>query len=195
MIDKPSWLYKSVNVENIEIIKKECSDIVTKHFPNIFGDRGFTFTYVDKDILRNEAPTYVQILKDFNLYDKWATSVFVGTVGEKRFKDSPIHVDSENWQDRCYAFNMPVFNCHDSHTVFYHVTEPDEYAYTGGDAGGYKSARGFKEESSKEIGRWNVENPAWVNVSIPHRAENNNADPRLLISTRFWPEIHDYFTE
>ena len=69
MIDKPSWLYKSVNVENIEIIKKECSDIVTKHFPNIFGDRGFTFTYVDKDILRNEAPTYVQILKDFNLYE------------------------------------------------------------------------------------------------------------------------------
>ena len=167
-----------------------------KHYPNIFGDRGFTFTYADQDILRAEAPAYTDYLKSLGLYDRWVKSVLIGTLGEQRIKDSPIHVDSEDWQTRCYALNIPLINCEDSHTVWYDVKDYDEDAYSGDDqtSKGYKTARGFKPETSTEIGRLATITPAWVNVSVPHRAENANSDLRLIISTRFWPEVHDYFS-
>jgi|688.fasta_scaffold310130_2 hypothetical protein len=195
-ISKPTWLYKTINVPNIDQIKKECMDVFYKHYPNVFGDRGFTFTYADQDILRAEAPAYTEYLKSLGLYDRWAKSVFIGTCGDQRIKDSPIHVDSEDWQTRCYALNIPLINCEHSHTVWYDVKEYDEDAYSGDDqtAKGYKTARGFKPETSTEIDRLATINPAWVNVSVPHRAENSNSDLRLIISTRFWPEVHDYFS-
>ena len=76
------------------------------------------------------------------------------------------------------------------------VKEYDEDAYSGDDqtTKGYKTARGFKPETSTEIDRLATINPAWVNVSVSHRAENANSDLRLIISTRFWPEVHDYFS-
>ena len=195
-ISKPTWLYKTIDVPSIDQIKKECMDVFYKHYPNIFGDRGFTFTYVDQDILRTEAPAYTEYLKSLGLYDRWVKSVFIGTCGDQRIKDSPIHVDSEDWQTRCYALNIPLINCEHSHTVWYDVKEYDEDAYSGDDqtVKGYKTARGFKPETSTEIDRLATINPAWVNVSVPHRAENANSDLRLLISTRFWPEVHDYFS-
>jgi len=194
-ISKPTWLYKTIDVSNIDQIKKECMDVFYKHYPNVFGDRGFTFTYVDQDILRTEATTYIEYLVNIGLYDRWAQSVYIGTKGEKRLKDSPIHVDSEDWQTRAYALNIPLINCENSHTVWYDTKEYDEDAYSGDDqkVKGYKTARGFKPETSKEIGRLETNNPAWINVSIPHRAENNNNDLRLVLSTRFWPEIHEFF--
>ena len=192
---KPTWFFKTVDVPDIEKIKQECIGVYQQHYANLFGDRGFTFTYVDQDILRAEAPAYIKYLKNLGLYDKWAKSVLIGTLGEQRLKDSPLHVDSENWQERCYALNIPLINCEHSHTVWYDVTEYDDDVYGGDDHSdkGYRTARGFKAESSTEIGRLATINPAWVNVSIPHRAENDNAELRLIISTRFWPEIHDYF--
>jgi len=192
---QPTWLYKTVIVPDLEQIQQEVVAVFNKHYPNVFGDRGFTFTYAEQDILREEAPAYTDYLKSLGLYDNWAKSVLIGTKGQERLKDSPIHVDSEDWKTRCYALNIPLINCENSHTVWYEVKEYDEDAYSGDDqtAKGYKTARGFKPETSTEIGRLATINPAWVNVSIPHRAENDNAGLRLIISTRFWPEIHDYF--
>ena len=171
-------------------------DVFYKHYPDVFGDRGFTFTYADQDILRAEAPAYIEYLKSLGLYERWVKSVLIGTCGDQRTKDSPIHVDSEDWQTRCYALNIPLINCEHSHTVWYDVKEYDEDAYSGDDqtTKGYKTARGFKPETSTEIDRLATINPAWVNVSVSHRAENANSDLRLIISTRFWPEVHDYFS-
>ena len=195
-ISRPTWLYKPIDVPNIDQIKQECMSVFYKHHPDAFGDRGFTFTYADQDILRAEAPAYTDYLKSLGLYDLWAKSVFIGTKGQERFKDSPIHVDSEDWQTRAYALNIPLVNCENSHTVWFDVKDYDEDAYSGDDqtTKGYKTARGFKPETSTEIGRLETINPAWVNVSIPYRAENDNSDLRLIISTRFWPEIHEYFS-
>lgn len=192
---KPTWLYKSVDVTNLELIQSEILAVFNKHYPHVFGDRGFIFTYVDQDILRAEAPHYVAYLNELGLYDKWTKSVLVGTMGEARLKDSPIHVDSEDWKVRNFALNIPIVNCNDSNTVWYDVKEYDEEAYSGDDqtAKGYKTARGFKPETSVEIGRMPASNPAWINVAIPHRAENNNSELRLILSTRFYPELHDYF--
>lgn len=196
MISKPNWLYKPVHVNYLEQIKKEFLNIYEQHYSNIFKDRGFAFTYLDKDIVRDNAPTYIQFLNDLKLYDKWTSCIFVGTNGEKRSIDSPIHVDTEDWQTRSYALNLPVMNCENSYTVFYNATKPNPQAYLGDEpVTGWATARGFEFDGAVEIGRWNVEKPAWINVCIPHRAENNNSNPRLIVSSRFWPEIHEYFDD
>lgn len=197
MVDtKPTWLYKLVDINNLDAIRSECLAIFHRHYSDIFGDRGFTFTRVNLDILRAEAPSYVQALKELNLYDRWTNSAFVGTQGNTRIEDSPIHVDHTDWNVRCFALNMPIINCQDSYTVFYEAntatpTAPIPEWIT--DASSYKVGGSYREEDCIEIGRHNVEHPAWVNVGIPHRAVNNNPNMRLIISTRFYPEVHDLF--
>lgn len=196
MVSKPTWMYKPVHVNNLEQIKKEFENIYKQHYSNIFKDRGFAFTYLDKDIVRDNAPIYIQFLKDLKLYDKWTSCIFVGTSGDKRLVDSPIHVDTEDWQSRSYALNLPVMNCENSYTVFYNASKPNAQAYFGDEpVTGWATARGFDFDGAIEIGRWNVEQPAWINVCIPHRAENNNPNTRLIVSSRFWPEIHEYFDD
>jgi hypothetical protein len=191
---QPSWLYKSITVDNLSCIQDECLAVFNKHYSLVFGNRGFTFSYVDQDILRSEAPAYIQFLKDIELYDKWSTTAIIGVIGESRIIDSPIHVDSTNWLARSYALNIPIINCNDSHTVWYDVSDDDIITYSSNDAR-FNTVQTFKPESSTEIGRMVASNPAWINVGIPHRAENNNKDLRLLFSARFYPELHDYFSE
>ena len=53
-ISKPTWLYKIIEVPSIDQIKQECMDVFYKHYPDVFGNHGFTFTYADQDILRAE---------------------------------------------------------------------------------------------------------------------------------------------
>ena len=195
---RPTWLYKLVDIANLDSIRSECFAVFNNHYSNAFNNRGFTFYRADKEILRAEAPNYTQALQDLGLYERWATSVFVGTMGNNRYEDSPVHVDHDDWQHRCFSLNMPVVNCKDSYTVFYEANTTKSTApipeWVGDDVA-YKAGGTFQEEDCREIGRYNVEHPAWVNVAIPHRAVNDNADMRLIISTRFWPEIYDYFTD
>jgi hypothetical protein len=191
---QPTWLYKSITVDNLAQIQAECLAVFNKHYTTAFGGRGFTFIYIDQDILRAEAPTYIQFLKEIDLYEKWSATAMIGMIGESRLTDSPIHVDSTDWLARSYALNIPIVNCGDSNTVWYNVAERDELSYSSDDTR-FTTVQTFKPETSTEIGRMSSNNPAWINVGIPHRAENNNANLRLLFSTRFYPELHDYFLE
>jgi hypothetical protein len=190
---KPTWLYKLVVVDELIQIQQELLEIFNKHYSNSFNGRGFTFTNIDQDILRTEAPSYIKFLKHIKLYDRWRSSWISGTIGDLRIKDSPLHVDSLDWESRCYALNIPILNCDESHTVWYDAKDCAEEHYSG-EVEGIKTVEIYKPETSIEIGRLVASNPAWVNVSIPHRAENNNSELRLLCTTRFYPELHDYFS-
>ena len=195
---RPTWLYKNVNINNLDAIRSECLAVFNKHYANSFGGRGFTFTRINQDILRAEAPSYTRALKDLGLYERWTNSVFVGTEGTARYEDSPIHVDHTDWNVRCFSLNMPIINCKDSYTVFYEAKDPGPSGPLPSwivDAASYKVGGSFREEDCREIGRHNVEHPAWINVTVPHRAVNDNADMRLIISTRFYPEVHDLFDD
>lgn len=193
---KPTWLYKLVNnVTNLNLIQDEMLTVYKKYYSNSFGDKGFMFCYVSLDIIREECPNYIAYLKEIELYDKWCLTVFIGVKSEKRLTDSPIHIDHDDWKVRSYALNIPIINCEDSYTVWYDCKERN-YDYAPMDAERNpkvnKSALAFRPETSTEIGRLNVNNPAWINVSIPHRAENNNPNLRFLASARFYPELHDF---
>lgn len=191
--NRPEWLYQPVTVHNLPDVQQQCFEVFKNHYPNIFDGKGLTIHYIDREILKEEAPAYVDAINSLGLLDRWSTSIFVGTQGNQRDTDSRIHIDNPDWTHRCYAFNMPVVNCESSWTVFYKCDEEDLDTTLIGDRDNYKVARVFKTQSCHEIGRLPANQPAWVNVSNPHRPVTNNNETRLLISTRFWPEVHDRF--
>jgi len=192
---RPDWLYQSVVIDNLDKVQQECFEIFKKYYSDIFQGKGLTIHYIDREILKQEAPAYIAAIDSLGLLDRWSTSIFVGTQGQNRETDSRIHIDNPDWTHRCYAFNMPVVNCESSWTAFYKCIEEDLDSTLIGDQDNYKVARVYKTESCQEIGRLPASQPAWVNVSTPHRPVTSNDSIRLLISTRFWPEIHDYFDE
>lgn len=188
--ERPTWLYRPVTVENLAEVQQQCQAVFANHYANIFADGGLTFHYLDRDLLKIEAPAYVEAIANLGLLDRWGTSVFVGTTGERHDIDSLVPIDTEDWLSRCYAFNMPVQNCDESWTVWYECSEWVDVPFVG-DSSNYKTAKVFKIESCREIDRWPASQPAWINVTTPHRPVSNHTKTRLLISTRFWPEVHD----
>ena len=191
----PTWLYKPVDVSNTNDIQKEVLDVQATHYSDLFKDRGFCFVYLDKEILKTSAPSYVQMLSDLGLYDRWTSSMIVGTTGKSRLDDSAIHIDTENWQERCYGLNIPLLNCEDSYTVWYDAKERDTNGYLGDEPyTGWGTARAFSNKAT-EIGRMPATQPAWINVCVPHRPECDHENTRLVLSTRFWPEVHEYVND
>ena len=191
----PTWLYKPTNVSNINAVQKELLDIQATHYSDLFNGRGFTLTYLDKELVKTSAPSYVQMLSELGLYDRWTSTLIIGTTGESRLEDSAIHVDTENWQERCYGLNLPLLNCEDSYTVWYDAKEKDANAYIGNEhITGQGTARTFTNNAT-EIGRMSATQPAWINVCIPHRPECDHNKTRLILSTRFWPEVHEYVND
>ena len=183
---KPDWLYKLVDVANLEQIQKELVPILYNKYPT-FDIPSETIKYVP--VARNEielnAPAYTNYIKSLGLINKWTFSliIIVSNISEEN-----IHVDHTDYNQRCYGLNLPLINCEDTYTVWYNATLENE---SPTDIKSLQNARNIKTDLPyNEIGRLEVSNSAWINVSIPHVAENKKDKPRALISARFNPEVH-----
>lgn len=193
--NKPTWLYKPVKVSNLVKVQKEVLDLQADHYSDLFKGRGFCFVYLDKELLKTQAPSYVQMLSSLGLDDRWTSSIIIGTTGTSRLEDSAIHIDTENWQERCYGLNIPLLNCEESWTVWYDAKERDPNGYLGDEPHtGWGTARSYTNNAT-EIGRMPATETAWVNVCVPHRPECDHSNTRLILSTRFWPEVHEYVND
>ena len=89
-----------------------------------------------------------------------------------------------------YGLNLPILNCKDSYTVWYNTKD-------GAGMTNYKKRYPttpfyLEKDVYEEIGRVSSMQPAFINVSIPHRPEVHASVDRIAITTRFTPEIHDY---
>ena len=196
-ISKPLWVYKPINVPKLDQIKKEFQRIHEKFYSNLMSDwveqklMSHLFR-IDHKYVKLFAPTYIEFLKELNLYDRWLEVAFSPTVGPyNNAKESIVHVDDYDWKVRSYALNMPVQNCHDSYTVFYKTKKSEG---TRGIMPWYPDAPCFLDhELDGELARLSADQPAWVNVNTPHRPESAHELPRLIITTRFSPEIHEFF--
>lgn len=182
----PTWLYKPVDVPNLKEIQQELIPVLEKEVPN-YTQIPNKFAYVLRDKIEPYAPLYTQFINSLGLLDRWHYSAFIMVSNGNLF---PIHVDSLNWQTRCYGLNLPLVNCEDSYTVFYDA-EIDSSEITERN-NPTNSARVIKDDTiAVEIGRWDASKPAWINIRIPHNPVANHNNPRVLISARFRPEIHD----
>jgi hypothetical protein len=198
MIEKLKWLYKPVNIDAIILskIQTEFINIFNLLYPTVFEDSQFgihaeRFAFLNKDHILEYAPTYINLLKEMNLYNRWRMSGFCATKNYTS-KLCTAHIDQIDWIRNSVSFNLPIQNCHNSYTAFYDV----------GGAGGNEhhdrediypnSLRFASDDLKSEIGRISVTQPSFINVTIPHRPVTNHDELRIILCARFTPELFDY---
>jgi hypothetical protein len=186
---KATWLYKSVDIPNLAEIQAELLAVFNKHYyKDIFTPdwkRNFLYPGVLETIW-GECPAWIEFLTNMKLLDRWSTSFFATVIGGDKTPNT-VHVDNPY---KFFALQIPVLNVEDSYTAFYDVD------YAGGIKGfisHYPDGVGFPEEAViKEIGRLPSNQPAFIDISVPHRAVVTHSNPRVIMTARFKPELFDY---
>ena len=182
----PEWRYKPITVDNLEAIQEELLPVLLKEYPEFETGKPM-FCFVLRENIEPVAPLYTKFIESFGILDRWHYSAFITTTADYNF---PIHVDSLNWETRCYGLNIPLINCEDTYTVFY-----DAEIETGLEfevSNPINSSRLIKKDTiAREIDRFCANQPAWVNIRIPHAPVSLHKKPRAIISARFRPELHD----
>ena len=198
MIQKPTWCYKRIyNVPHVSEIQSELLGFMVKIKPNI-SEWNTDVVYLPKDKIVGNLPLYENYLKSINVFDRWHYSLLVyNNNGEKL----PIHVDSTNWEGRCYALNMPALNCQNTYTVWYDAEIDDSVENSQSTNDKYVDIRSDNLKSTAriikngavatEIDRLETDSPAWINYTIPHTGLCYHNNPRAMFSSRFNPELHD----
>jgi len=193
--EKPSWFYKPIQVDNLEEIQKELISVLyNKLIPN-FDTAIPMFKRIKREEIEPFAPLYVKFIESLGLLDKWVASPIITTNYNISF---PIHVDNIDWVENSYGLNLPIINCENTYTVWYDaelqefrddLTDIDPNATA--DDPRHKARLVKPNTPVKEIARWHMKDPAWINVSIPHAPVSEHKKPRAVISARFEPELHD----
>lgn len=193
--EQPKWCYKSVEVLNLKIIQDELLPLVYLKLPefNNIVEPNIFYIPVKRTEIELFSPLYVKYIESIGLLDRWEFSLISVIIGNNfQRSEESIHVDTTNWQYRCYGLNIPIINCEGTYTVWYSGTLKEDKA--GSDDVRLQSAKLLRTDLPyQEIDRLEACNPAWVNVTIPHTPVNIHGKPRAVISARFTPEVHDYF--
>lgn len=184
---KPSWFYKPIQIENLEEIQKELLTVLYKKIPN-FDTAAPLFHYTSREEVEPYAPLYTNYIKSLGLLDKWIGSPIITTNYHYKF---PIHIDNYDWVEMSYGLNIPIINCEDTYTVWYDAEIQDERPDLAKTDPKNVSRLIKPNTPTRELARWHMKDPAWINVSIPHAPVSNHNKPRALLSARFSPEIHD----
>ena len=181
----PKWLYKPVEVDNLKEIQREIIPIIFKKIPN-FLHMPPEFVPIMRDEIEPFAPCYTEFIKNHAVISQWSWCAIITT---NLNLDFPIHVDSTDWEKRCYGLNLPVINCEGTSTVWYD-TEIHGNVYDDLD---FRAVARMQKPGAPavEIGRWDTNKPAWINTSVPHRPVSTHGLPRAVLSARFDPELHE----
>ena len=183
---QPTWCFKPIDIPNLSTIQSEFQSILSEL---ISMEVQYKYFHIDRARIESKVPSYVEFLKSIGLLDRWIYSALVVTTNDAEF---PIHVDATDWTSRCFALNLPIQNCDDSYTVWYDAKiNPNPIP---GDETSNRSLARICYDAT-EICRMPATTPAWVNISVPHRPVTEHNKLRAVISARFDPELHDYFSE
>lgn len=189
-MNQPDWLYKTLEIANLKLIQAEFIKIFNEHYLNIFDEVGYNIAPIHPSCIE-QAPVYCQWLKDLNLFDRLEGAAFSGSKGIAKTA-YPIHVDNVNHQIRSYGLNFPVIGCEDSYTVFYKFNENVNKITSDSLILQYPGSEGYTDDSVTERGRLPASQPAFINVTVPHKPITEHTNLRLIVSSRFKPELHDY---
>ena len=181
----PKWTYKPVQITNFSAIQDELK-LALYHIIPTFEYMPPAFNFVWRQDIESLIPAYCELLRSFDIFDKWEYSAFITTNANIPF---PIHVDSTEWETRCYGLNIPVINCEGTYTMFYDAEIEDTMVTDVSDT--KNSYRLIKENTNPIlIDKLESSNPAWVNLSVPHAPFSTHSKPRAIFSSRFTPELH-----
>ena len=90
----------------------------------------------------------------------------------------PIHID----QQEGLAINIPLLNCEDTVTEFWHCDQPHKVGYT---RNGVPYFYYPTNTITTKIGEFVLTRPVLFDVRVPHSSTNKGIGTRLAISLRF----------
>ena len=187
MIKVPSWNWIPIDVPDLLEIQKELQPLID---PTWQEAEGLIYS-VDLDKIKSISPRYSTLLKNLGLFDRWHYTAIVVTNKSVPYN---IHRDSEYFENRCIAFNIPLINCHQSYTVWYQMTGSHKQVRDIDNDPAKSDAIYYDDESAAvEIDRMPADTCAFINVYTPHRPVTYHENFRAVLTTRFYPEIFDYF--
>ena len=73
-IVQPSWFYKPVQIDDLETIQYELNKSLDKLIP---AKQDITFYYIERSILESLVPSYVKMISNLNLLDRWIYSAIL----------------------------------------------------------------------------------------------------------------------
>ena len=176
------WCFKVVNVSDVPAITKEILDICNDQFPNMVDTPVMALPEREKnrfgEILLRESPLYRDLLERLGIIDR-LNKPFILVYNRHNNVRLPMHVDHTDWRERSYALNIPVLNCENSYTAFYDAPVD----FTNGTHTNYSPAIDVDPNIAETAPEIN---------SIPHRPVVEHDQPRVVLTSRFTPELFDY---
>jgi hypothetical protein len=189
---QPTWFMKTIQIDNLAELQEEFMPILYEQIPDFETELG-QFVNVPRHKIEPYAPKYIKFLESLGLFDLWIHTAIITTHGDQECDNVPIHVDSTEWQTRSYGLNFPLVNCENTWTVWYAAEiTTEEYINPFDKFDPRNTARPIKTNAPfTELFRYEVTQPAWINIAIPHRPVSAHKKTRALVSTRFTPELHN----
>lgn len=169
--------YKYVHLPNTDNIARE----ILKKLPpehkkkNIF--KGYPIEFFDIESLRSDVET---ITPWDNIHD-------MALVSTKPYSFLPTHIDYHDLLKKTvYALNIPIYNCENTHVIFYRVinekNSPQHKTQEHGNADDYCE---YADSDVVEIEKFYLRTAALFNTQVPHRAVNHTNQPRIVLTIRF----------
>ena len=173
-------LYKKLEFENFEEIKKQILNL----FPDEFYNKTSLF-YIDNNVERflTISPLRAELEK-LNLINEILS---IGFYIMQPNSSGIIHTDHG---DYTYSLNIPLVGCEKSLVVFYHTDGSPELLPTTKGSMYYS----FEKTKCSIIDHLSLTQPCIMNVQVPHRVVNTTKRISCLIRLKnLSPELKQYF--
>lgn len=164
---------KKIQIDNLESFSKILlSTIETKYKINYVEKSLF---YLESNKILEQNTIIKKTLENLNMLNYIRSYAVVCT---PKYSRSPIHIDIG---PSTYTFNIPLLGC--NNTYIYHFTQPNkmEKIYFNENKNSYYL---IKDEDCKCVSKFETNQPYFMSVKQPHRFENPNETPRIMLLCR-----------
>jgi hypothetical protein len=169
--------YQYVDLLNIDKIAEE----ILKKLPpehrkkNMF--KGYPTEFFDMKPLRDA----------INKITSWDNIHDIALVSTKPHSFLPIHIDYHDLlKETVYALNIPIYNCDNTHVIFYRVINENILAkHKTQEHGNADEYCEYTDSDVEEIEKFYLKTAALFNTQVPHKAVNNTNEPRIVLTIRF----------
>ena len=169
--------YQYINLPNIDSIAEE---ILKKLPPNHRKKnmlKGYPIEFFDTKTLRDAVSTITS----------WDNISVIALVSTKPHSFLPIHKDDflGKYQEY-YALNIPIYNCDNTHVIFYRTVNKENVGeHKSQEHGNGENYYQYAESDVEEIEKFYLKTATLFNTQVPHRAINNTNEPRIVLTIRF----------
>lgn len=168
------FIYRKIHIENYikEAIHQEIKNLNIKNCKE-------NFNYFAIDDIKIQCPIFFNWMENKKMVAVKAAVI----ITDANFYNSIPHIDA---QVNSLALNFPIENCEETETIFYKTESPLKIKLLTKPNGViYKS---ILNTDWKEIGRYTLDSPVFLNTHVPHKIVNHGQNRRIALSIRFDPD-------